>query len=212
MHSGGMKTLYPCFLILLLSCHSSSQYYNHGDYYSAVIKSVNNLKQFPRHPKSREILQKAYPLALQTLETKSSNLMASNDTFKYRNTLLVYGQINTMYELIQSTPAALEIIKGPKNYYQEIGYLKERAADETYQAGIQSMMGGTRGDSRMAYQYFAETQAHVPDYKEVIEMMTKSEEEGTLRIVWEDKNSGWSSKKIISALESLPFVELQRMD
>lgn len=201
--------LFP--FLVLIGCYSSRDYYKRGDYYLAVAKSVDRLKQSAKHSKSREVLQQAYPLALQTLEDKSQNLIASHDPFKYKNTLLIYKRINSMYEMIHSSPAALEVIPEPKNYYREIGEMREKAADETYSAGIQAMMKGTRGDSRIAYQYFVEANNFIPRYKEVVEMLVKSEDEATLRMVWEQQSFGmwWSSSEIIWAIEALPFVELQ---
>lgn len=202
----------PFLLILtfLFSCNSSRDYYKRGDYYLAVFKSVDRLKQSPMHSKSREVLQKAYPLALRTLESKSQNLIASYDPFKYRKTLLLYSQIDSMYELIYSSPAALEVVPEPKNYYKEIGELRHSVADETYEAGIQSMMKGTRTDSRTAYRYFSETNALVPQYKEVVEMLGKSEEKATLLVVWDiGQPKWWGTTAITSAIDALPFVELQ---
>jgi hypothetical protein len=119
-----------------------------------------------------------------------------------------------MYELIHSSPAALEVIPEPKNYYKEIGEIRQKAAEETYDAGIESMMRGTRTDSRVAYQYFSEANAFVPHYKEVVEMLDKSEDEAMLRIVWRESGIGmwWSSTEVIWAIEALPFVELQHMN
>ena len=210
-----MKTIrYFSLLVILFGCYTSKEYYNKGDYYTAVVKSVNWLKQYPSHKSSQETLQKAYPLALQTLEQKSINLQASHDAFKYKNALLMYSQINVMYDLINSSPAALEIIKDPKNYYKEIGVLREKAAEETYSAGIQSMMGGNREGSRKAVQYFTETISFAPQYKDVVEMLSQAEKEGTLKIVWDESGHGmwWHSSSIISAIDAMPFVDLQSND
>ncbi|HEU5290023.1 MAG TPA: hypothetical protein VFU05_05215, partial [Cyclobacteriaceae bacterium] len=209
-----MKTRYLSLLIILFSCYTSKELYNKGDYYSAVVKSVNWLKQNPSHKSSRETLQKAYPLALKTLEQKSSNVQASNDVFKNKSTLLMYNQINALYDLINSSPAALEVITEPKNYYKEIGELREKAAEETYAAGIQSMMVGNREGSRKAVEYFKETISFAPQYKDVVEMSTQAEKEGTLTIVWDENGRGmwWRSSSIISAIDEMPFVDLKRKD
>jgi hypothetical protein len=205
--------LYLLTFIVLAGCYSSREYYKRGDYYQAVAKSVERLKHWPSHTRSREVLQQAYPLALQTLEAKTQNLIVSHDPFKYKNSLLIYTRINSMYEMIHSSPAALEVIPEPKNYYREVGELREKAADETYSAGIQAMMKGTRTDSRIAYQYFVDANRFVPRYKEVVELLCKSEDEATLRIVWQQSSFGmwWSSSDVISAIEALPFVDLQPM-
>lgn len=210
-----MKTpAYLCLLIVLFSCYSSKDFYNKGDYYTAVVKSVKSLKQNPSNKFSRETLQKAYPMAIKTMEEKSINLQISNDQFKSRTTLVMYQQMNVLYELINSSPAALEVIEQPKNYYKEIGEIREKAAEETYTAGIQSMMAGNREGSRRAYQYFNETTSYVSQYKDVVEMLCKAEDDATLRIVWAESGRGnWcSASPIISGIDNLPFVELLRQD
>ena len=205
-------TTHLCLLLLLFGCYSSRDSYNKGDYYSAVVKSVKLLKQYPSHKGSRETLQKTYPMVIKTMEEKSMNFQVSNDPFKNKNTLLLYNQLNALYELINSSPAALEVINEPKNYYKEIGDIREKAAEETYTAGIQSMMVGNRENSRKAFQYFSETTTYVSQYKDVVEMLCKAEDEATLRIVWDESGRGnwWSPSPVISAIGDLPFVELQR--
>ena len=207
-----MKTIFY-FILLFISvgCYTSKELYNKGDYYGAVIKSVNSLKQYPSSKSSRETLQKAYPLALQTLEQKSINIQASNDAFKYKNTLSMYNQINDLHDLIISSPGALGVIPKPKNYYQEIGDLRNKAAEETYTAGIQFMMVGNREGSRKAVQYFSETISLVPQYKDVVEMSSQAEKEGTLKIVWDESGHGmgWRSSSLISELDDMPFVDLK---
>src|SRR4051812_42616665 len=112
-----MKTRYQICsiaLLMVMACSSGKKAFEKGDYYEAVVKSVSRLKQKPDHDKSKETLRNAYPLALQAMEQNAQNMLASNDMFKYRNTIQVYNQINALAELVKSSPAALSVVKTPK--------------------------------------------------------------------------------------------------
>jgi hypothetical protein len=90
-----------------------------------------------------------------------------------------------MYEAIKQCPGCMKVVKSPKEYYAEIGPLKEKAAEESYNAGIDALMKGNRADARKAYFHFADAQNFVPGFKEVIEYLDKSKFDATLKIVIE---------------------------
>lgn len=205
-------TLLSSILVIsfLFACSSGKKSYERGDYYDAVVKAVQRLKQKPDHDKSKETLKNAYPLAVQSLEQEAQNMLASSEQFKYRNTIGVYERINQLGETIKSSPAAIAVVRQPKNYYTQIGELKEKAADELYEAGIASMMRGTRKDARDAYFYFKDCEQFVPRYKEALEMMTKAEDDGTLKVLYEESDySNWTSlANVIKSLDDLQFIAL----
>jgi hypothetical protein len=177
--------LHFLLLTLLSGCSSGKKAYERGNYYEAVIKSIQRLRQKPDHEKSQEALKNAYPLALEGLESQASNAIASDAQFKYKTAIESYSQINGMYEQIRQCPGCLKVLKSPKNYYSEIGPLKEKAAEESYLAGINALMKGNRNDARQAYYNFADAQSFVPGYKDVVEYLDKSKWEATLKVVVE---------------------------
>jgi len=172
-------------IIILSACASGKKAYERGEYFEAVMLSVQKLRQNPDHSKSREALKSSYPLALDWLETDAKNQIASNAPGRWRNALASYDKMNQMYEAIRQSPAALKVIKQPKSFYEEIGPLKEKAADESYNAGIDALMKGTREDAKRAYFNFADAQSYVPGFKDVVEYLDKSKYEATLRVVVE---------------------------
>lgn len=149
------------------------------------MKSITRLRQNPDHSKSISTLTDAYPLALEYFESQAQNEIASNSPFKWKNAIASYNTINQLYEQIRQCPACLRVIKNPKNYYNEIGPLKEKAAEESYNAGITALMKGTREDAKKAYFNFADAQSFVPGYKDVIDYLDKALNEATLRVVVE---------------------------
>lgn len=184
-----MKNFNHLFFYLLLlvmaGCSSGKKAYERGDYYEAVLKSVQRLRQNPDHSKSIEALKNAYPLAVEFLEGQANNAIASNSNFKWKNAIQSYNLINHMYEEIRQCPGCMKAVKNPKNYYAEIGPLKEKAADESYNAGIEALMKGTRADAKRAYFLFADAQNFVPGFKDVIEYLEKSKYEATVKVIIE---------------------------
>lgn len=171
--------------ITLSSCSSGKKAYERGDYYEAVIKAVQRLRKDADHSKSVETLQNAYPLAVEYFETLANNEIASNSQFKWKNAIQSYNAINQMYEEIKQCPACMRIVKSPVNKYAEIGPLKEKAAEESYKAGIDALMKGNRVDARRAYYNFVDVQNFSPGYKDVVEYLDKSKFEATLKVVVE---------------------------
>jgi hypothetical protein len=172
-------------VLALLGCSSGKQAFERGDYYGAVMKSVSRLRQNPDHSKSQEALQGAYPLAVEYFESQAKNEIASNSPYKYKNAIGYYNSINQLYDAIRACPGCLKVIKNPVNYHAEIGPLKEKAAEESYNAGIASLMKGTRVDAKTAYFNFVDAQNFAPGYKDVVEYITKAKDEATVKVVVE---------------------------
>ncbi|HEY5747112.1 MAG TPA: hypothetical protein VIU12_13595 [Chryseolinea sp.] len=173
------------FSLILLACSSGKQAYERGDYYGAVVKAVQRLRQNPDHSKSLETLKSAYPLAVEYFETEANNQIASNSAFKWKNAIQSYDQINNLYEAVRQCPGCKKAVPNPKNYYAEIGPLKEKAADESYNAGIDALMKGERNEAKKAYFNFSDAQVFVPGYKDVIEYLDKAKFEATLKVIIE---------------------------
>lgn len=180
-----VRLLIWCSFVLLAACSSGKKAYERGDYFGAVTKAITRLRQNPDHSKTVETLRSAYPLAVDFYETQAKNEIASNSPFKWKNAIQSYNQINYMYEQIRQCPGCLKVISNPKNYYAEIGPLKEKAADESYNAGITALMKGTRADAKQAYFNFKDAQTFVPGYKDVVEYLDKSKFEATVKVILE---------------------------
>ncbi|WP_017731102.1 hypothetical protein [Nafulsella turpanensis] len=181
--------LLPVYLLLLLvvleGCSSGKKAYERGDYYTAVLKSVNRLRKNPDHKKSGETLRKSYPMALQTLEQKIQHIQTANDPYKWKKALNIYGQINQMYEEIIHAPGALAIIPTPRNYYKAVDEVRNKAAEESYQAGRSLLAQNTREAAKEAFFHFAEVERLVPGYKDVEDQIAEAEFMATLKVVVE---------------------------
>ncbi len=188
-----MKHRLVYYLIILVifidSCSSGKSAYKHGDYFEAVLTAVQRLRQNPDHKKSREVLSLSYQPAVDFLETSAQNQIASNANFKWRSAVQNYERINQLYEEIRTSPGALRIIPNPVNKYKELTDVKAKAAEESYEAGVQAMLKNTREDAKQAYFLFKDAGAYSPDYRESIEMMNQAEYNATLRVAFEELNT-----------------------
>lgn len=204
--------LYLAFITIafLDSCSSGKSAFKQGDYYDAVLQAVNRLRQNPDHKKSKEILSLSYQMAVNYLDTDTKNQLESNSTFKWKNSVQNYNRINTLYEQIRTSPGALKVIPNPTNRYKELSDAKAKAAEETYEAGIQAMLKNTREDAKNAYFLFSEANSYSPGYRESIEMMEQSKFNATLKVVVEPEAPNlydWTFEPVVFGLRSNEFVK-----
>ena len=73
-----------CLLAALIldACTSGKSAYQHGDYYQAVIESVQRLRQSPDNKKSKEILSLSYQAAVDNITQDAQNQITSNANMK----------------------------------------------------------------------------------------------------------------------------------
>lgn len=186
----GLSAIFLLGLSLIFDgCTSGKGALKHGDYYEAVMESVQRLRQNPDHKKSKEVLHASYTLAVEYLETSAQNAINSNANFKWKTAVQNYDKINNLYENIRTSPGAMKVIPNPVNRYKELTDLKAKAAEESYEAGIQALLKNTRDDAKQAYFLFSEANTFSPGYREAIEMITQAEFNATLRVVFEELNT-----------------------
>lgn len=186
-----MKRLYPILFLLLLlqACSSGKAALSHGNYYEAVLESVNRLRSSPDNKKAKAVLQQSYPLAVEYIETGIKNGIASDDPNKWRNAVKGYEQINYMNDQIKTSLGAMRIVSQPATRYAELKEVRPKAAEECYAEGITAMMKNTRDDSKRAYFLFKSSNDFEAGYRESIEMMNQAEFNATLRVAYEEINA-----------------------
>lgn len=207
-----LSLIFPLVALVLLldGCGSGKSAYKHGDYYEAVLTSVQRLRMNPDHKKSKEVLGLSYTAAVEYLETDAQNQLNSNANFKYKAAVGNYERINRLYEEIRTSPGALKVIPTPVNRYKELTDLKAKAAEESYEAGIQAMLKNTREDAKYAFFYFSEANTFSPGYRESIEMMDQAKFNATLKVIVEPLLSNpydWNFEPVIFGYRENQFVK-----
>ena len=161
------KLLLFAFVLLITSCTSPKKLLEKGNYYEAAIQSVEKLKKNPNNKKAREVLEQAYPLAVDNLLDKLKNDKLIQPEFAYSHAAYTYEDLNRVYEKIQQSPIAKEIIKNPEKFYAQLSEVKPLAAEEQYNAGIDQLTVGSRENAKQAYYYFQDADTFVKNYKDV---------------------------------------------
>lgn len=205
-------------LIVFDSCTSGKTALKQGDYYDAVLNSVNRLRGSPTNKKAISVLTQAYPLAIDFIQTGIQNGLNSDDPRKWRNAIAGYDKINNLNEQIKTSLGAMKVITNPVTKFKELAEAKPKAAEESYQDGIQFMMKNTRNDAKQAYFAFKEANSYEQGYREAIEMMNQAEFNATLRVAYEEINASrinyGSFQPIINSLERqfLSFKPISQRD
>lgn len=172
-------------LAILVSCNSSKKLLEQGNYYQSVMAAVNKLQKSPNNKKSQEVLRKAYPLAVQDFLNEIKKAKSNAVNMPWTNITDSYQALNNMYEAINASPKARQIIRNPQEYYKQYAEVKQKAAAEQYTAGERSMKNGTREDAKEAYFYFLNANDFQPGYQDVDRKLRESKELATLKVVVE---------------------------
>jgi hypothetical protein len=183
-----MKHIFYAYVITVLvfsACSSGKSTFERGNYYEAVITSVNRLRRNSDHKKSVETLRQAYPFAVTFYEDRAKTSLASTGLFKWSAVVDAYAAINTMHDEIKRCPGALVVIPSPVNYYAQLQEARKNAAEEHYTAGITAMQAGNREKAKQAYTYFKNADQVVTGYKDVARKMEEARWAATVKILLE---------------------------
>ncbi|MGI9532902.1 hypothetical protein [Lutimonas sp.] len=176
-----------CGILIILSvvvaCTTAKSQYEKGNYYDSVMRSVEKLRKSPNNKNARETLANAYPQAVNAFMDKLENQDHANVDFQYTKAAGTYRKLNSMYESIQRSPGAQQVISNPKKYYKTLDRIKPLAADEQFEAGLYQLSMGNRENAKQAYYYFLEADKFVPGYRNVGEKIDESYHRSILHVV-----------------------------
>ncbi|MFM7194173.1 MAG: hypothetical protein ACKOYP_05240 [Bacteroidota bacterium] len=201
--------LFSLLLLTVVSCTSGKKALEHGNYYQAVLEAVERLRSSPENKRAVSVLRASYPMAVEYLDKEVTDAKTAGDPDQWRKAVKNYQLINTLYEEIRRSPAALRVIAEPQQRFAEIAAAKNLAAEESYQAGLASMLKGTRDDSKRAFQLFTQTLQLVPEYKEAAELSNQAREDATLNVVVEPviiNRPGWNLEGAVYGYRDNQFV------
>lgn len=212
---------YACMITILVAsaCSSGKTTFERGNYYDAVITSVNRLRKNSDHKKSVETLRQAYPMAVGFYEDRAKTALASAQPFKWSQVVNCYTTINHMYDEIKRCPGALRVIPDPANYFSKLQEARQNAAEEHYAAGSGALQFNEREKAKQAYGHFKRASEFVPGYKEVVSYMEAALNAATVKILVEpipvqSKSVGVSADffndKISEFVHSAPISEFVR--
>jgi hypothetical protein len=157
----------------------------HGNYYDAVITAINRLRRNTDNKKSSETLRTAYPMAVKYYDDRANGAIASNVEFKWREVIQHYNTLQSMYDEIQRSPGALQVIPNAVNYQAKLMDARQKAAEESYSAGIMALGAGDRGNAKKAYYLFINSNDYSPGYKDVTKKIEDARWAATIKVAVE---------------------------
>jgi len=179
--------LYFFALIIILgsSCSSGKSAYEQGNYYDAVMTAANRLCRNPGHRKSSKTLCAAYPLALKYHDERVNIAITSNVVFKWREVVQQYTLLQSMHDQIQRCPGSSKVISKPISYQVKLADARQKAAEESYNAGILALDMGDRTKAKEAYYLFINANDFVPGYKDVSKRIEQALALATIKVAVE---------------------------
>lgn len=182
------KIIYYSLIILSVisaACSSGEKALQNGDYYTAVLKSVDRLRSNPDKSKAQQALMASYPLAVDWSKREITGLLNSPDPLKNTKSIAQYQILNRMYNEINRCPAALRLLSNVQSFRAEEDMARQLAAPECYDLGLRELSKGTRNAAKSAYSHFAKANQFVPNFKDVTVKMQEAEYMATLKVIIE---------------------------
>ena len=183
------KSFYTLLFVLLslvyYSCSTGKKSFERGDYYGASLQAVQRLRSNPDSKTARSTLSQSYPFALEFYQNQINAAMLLDDPLKYSRIVDYYGRLNTLADEIDRSPAAKSVIPNARRFYTEMAEARRKGAEERYRLGQAALKIGTREAARDAYIHFFECNRFENGYKDVTNLMFKSKDMATLKVLLE---------------------------
>ncbi len=181
------KFLYTCVFILALlaSCNSSKRLLEQGAYYQSVMSAVDKLQRSPNNKKSQNALRKAYPLAVADLLNEIKKAKTNAVDMPWSRIADAYQSLNNMYEAINASPMARQVVRNPREYYRQYAEVRQSAAAEQYEQGEKLLRMNTRDDAKQAYFHFRAADEFQRGYRDVEKKLQDARAAATLTVVVE---------------------------
>lgn len=170
------------FVLILFSCKSGEKLYNQGRYDAAVEAFVKKLQRRPTDATSLQLLPRAYEAAMEYHEGRAKQSLASNNDLKWESVRAEYRSMQSLYNIIRASPAAMGVVK-PKDYSTAITGAQENASEARYERGLQLMEQGTKQSAREAFDEFDAALRLTPNYKDAAQLREQAYAIGLVNVV-----------------------------
>ncbi len=174
-------------IIFILSCsRSGTKALEKGNYYEAVLQSVDKLRKDSNNSKASDVLANAYRNAQEEFTRDIARTRNANQQFRWEAILEYYNKLNKMQEVIERCTACRRIVS-PQTYFQETEEARENAADERYVLGedILSRKKISKLDARIAFDHFEQITIFAPNYKDARNRMEEALDLGSVHVILE---------------------------
>ncbi len=182
-----LKYLALASIIFIISCSKSgTKALEKGNYYEAVLQSVEKLKKDSDNSKASEVLPAAYRNAQEEFTRDIARLRNANQQFRWETMLDYYNKLNKMQEVIERCTACRRIVS-PQTYFRETEEARDNAAAERYVLGddILRRKNLSKLDARAAFNHFEQITIFAPNYRDARNRMEEALNLGSVHVVVE---------------------------
>lgn len=172
--------------IILSACSTGQNAFKKGDYYSATLQAVRNLRSNPNSEKSKLIIQQSYPMAIEYYRQRVDLELSSNSNDKYIKTVQYYTKLNALADEISRCPAALEVVKPVVYFNEQLRKAEQLALKEQYDGAIGYLNSTRIDEARQALKMLEWVRSKDPNYGNINAAMSKAEDLATMKVVVED--------------------------
>jgi tetratricopeptide (TPR) repeat protein len=220
-----MKKLIPFILMVLVlasSCSTGKRALKQGNYYEAVIKATNRLRQTPTNKNAQQSMKAAYPNLLKYNQDLADRLQESSDPLKWERIAELYQQLNFVYDEILRSPGALQVIPMPQNFRSQYETALTNAAQARYDLGQteldKSLMLDDREAAKTAYAHFQKAFELQPSFRNAEAKMYEALDIATIDVLVEpipvsrryDLSNEFFQNKIMEYIRSAGFSQFVR--
>jgi tetratricopeptide (TPR) repeat protein len=182
-----LKYLALTLIIFIIACSKSgTKALEKGNYYEAVLQSVEKLRKDSNNSKASDVLSTAYRNAQEEFTRDIALTRNANQQFRFEAILDYYNKLNKMQEVIDRCTACRRIVS-PQTYFQETEEAREYAADERYALGddILRRKKLSKLDARAAFDHFEQITIFAPNYKDARNRMEEALDIGSVHVILE---------------------------
>ncbi|MET3878173.1 hypothetical protein [Chitinophaga sp. OAE865] len=166
----------------ILSCKSGEKLFNKGRYDEAVTAFVKKLQRKPQDATATRLLPDAYKQAQLVREDRVSAYLRSNNELKWESIRNEYRAMQSLYNAIHNSPAALKLVQ-PKDYRDAITGAQENAAEMRYDRGMSLLNQGDKASARQAYEEFGAALKLIPNYRDAKQRRDEAYQMGVINVV-----------------------------
>jgi len=187
-----MKINFHPYLIIIIAfyltaCSTGKSAYKKGDYYDATLKAVKNLRTNPDSKKSKELIRKSYPMAIDYNNQLVNQFSVSNSPDKYLSIVEAYYRLNTLADEITRCPAALDVVKPVVYFHKQLQKAEVLACDEQFGIASNLLKSGNYFEARQAIPKLQWVKNVKPGYQGIDAQLNKAQQLAILKIVVELK-------------------------
>ena len=175
------KLVLISFVVALVSCGSSQKFRASVAEDKPLFGAINELNKHPENKKAQEDLKLFYEQSVRHHEQAIDAQRNSQDPRKWDRILKEYNSLQNIYSSISSVPGALSILR-PENYTSQIEDVKQKAAEDFYNHGVELMGLEGRDNKFRAYESFKQSQKY-GNHKDVANLVREAYERSVINVV-----------------------------